>query len=191
MSRFLLRIETMLDLDDPLWATFHHAGGDASTFPDVLRDLKEKANRGDELGEDFSESLWDICHQWTTYDSTVAAIPHLIAITSEVSPNEPIRIQLLQLIGCASAGIQRDKTSAPAEVHEYFQTALSLLGPLATESVPFVHERDQLCCILAVIAVAQGDNELAGVLFELPYGSIQCPNCDHFCSPIESLDPFS
>lgn len=181
----------MLDLDDPLWATFRHAGGDAANYPDVLRELKQTIDRGDELDEELSESLWDICHQWTTYDSTVAAIPHLIAIASDLSPDHPIRIQLLQLIGCASAGIQRDKTNAPPEIHKEFQASLSQLGPLATASVAHVQERDQLCCLLAVIAVALGDYELAGALFELPHSSIQCENCHHFTSPIEALDPFS
>jgi hypothetical protein len=181
----------MLDLDDPIWATLRHAGGDASTFPDVLRELKRTIERRDEIDGDLSESLWDICHQWTTYDSTVAAIPHLIEMASELPSNHAIRLQLLQLIGCASAGIQRDKTGAPPGVHNEFQASLSLLGPLATASVAHVHERDKLCCLLAVIAVAQGDNELAGVLFELPHSSIQCPDCFHFTSPIEALDPFS
>lgn len=180
----------MLDLDDPAWAQFRHAGGDASDYPDVLRQLQVAIEQHAQLDEELDESLWDICHQWTTYDSTVAAVPHLVTLAAKASPGELIRIQVLQLIGCASAGIRHDKPDAPPDVYEYFEQSLQQLAPLAAESVIRVRNREQLCSLFGVIAVAQGDNELAGALFELPATSLQCQNCFQFCPPIEALDPF-
>ncbi|TWT72657.1 hypothetical protein [Crateriforma conspicua] len=181
----------MLALDDSRWQSLRHAGGSAERFPQLLHRVQQVVdNDQEDLSDRELESLWDICHQWTTYDATVAAIPHLLMLAVAASPNRPIRKRLIQLISASITGIKSDGTTASSEIQRHFEHSLAHARSLAIDSIPFTETRDELCCLFAIIAATGDDTELAGAMLELDQNSLQCQHCFNFIQPVGGLNPF-
>ena len=180
----------MIDLDDPIWITLRHAGGDASHYPNVLRRVKQLAQTSVAPDDELLEDLWDICHQFSTYDATLAAIPHLIELCHHTTPDNPIRKTLLDLIACSVACVRSDGTTATPEIEMAFRLSLDRLPTIVIETLPYAQNRTEMCRLLGAYSVSASDDALGMLLFELPDGSLQCEQCQAFNSPFESsLNP--
>ena len=180
----------MLDLDDPLWRNLGHAHGTAASYPSLLRQLLADAQNDADLDDDLMESICDICHQYSTYDSTIAAVPHLIFIASEASIESSIRKFLVSLLSVAIAGIILDKTSATRELVAHFDASLKRANLLALESLASATAREDRCAAFALLNAASADPEFAGALTGFLRNSLQCSSCYQFLRPINLLNPF-
>lgn len=69
----------MLALDDPHWKLLNHAYGAAGDVPEILADLKKNYDR------ERADALFygSLCHQYTVYAATFAAVPHVLEIASQ------------------------------------------------------------------------------------------------------------
>ena len=180
----------MVDLDSKIWSTLKHAGGFATGYPAIIRSLSALIETDGVPDDELSERMWDICHQQTTYTASVAAIPHLIAICEETNPEQPIRKSLLDLIAYTVACIRTNRTDAAPEIVAAFDHSLSSFTELVQRTVLFADGRTELCRLLGALSIAQGDDDLGVMMYEMPRGTIQCRKCNEFISIFESsLNP--
>src|SRR5687768_15529007 len=87
----------MLPLDDTLWSSLNPRNW-APTYPALLRALAQKIAEGS-FSRGSLGDLCTMCHQWSTYDSTLAVVPHLIDICRSQRPQSNARIGLLTWVG--------------------------------------------------------------------------------------------
>lgn len=97
----------MLDLDSPRWGELSHAYGNALDVPALLRQLEANPDAqgfGDNHAREWNRwqyemyhtsglepwtSLWALlCHQYTVYTASYAALPHIVRIAS-LATNPP------------------------------------------------------------------------------------------------------
>jgi len=93
-----------LDLNSPEWGRLEDAYGTADQIPQLLADLEN----GNE--EALDELFGCICHQMSVYSSSIAALPHLIAIASRLDANPKLQADTLCLAGaiCESRDFERE-----------------------------------------------------------------------------------
>src|SRR5262245_12736575 len=72
----------MLALDSPRWNSLEHARGNGGDIPNLLRQLEARRSLlFSQTDKDLWDRLWDrLEHQFTVYDSSYAAVPHLVRI---------------------------------------------------------------------------------------------------------------
>ncbi|MEO0813449.1 MAG: hypothetical protein AAFY60_11340, partial [Myxococcota bacterium] len=81
-------------MSDPDWSTLSHAYGPAEDVPELLRGLLSDSHATREAALD---GLWGVLHhQGDVYDSTVAAVPYLIAVVQE--PRTQDRAKILEVL---------------------------------------------------------------------------------------------
>ena len=87
----------MLALNDPHWNDLRHAYGSGTDVATWLDEL----GRTDPLQHDLSDlHPWDsLCHQWTVYSATFAAIPHVVEIVARHPSSDRSRMALLSFVG--------------------------------------------------------------------------------------------
>lgn len=184
----------MLPLDDPLWKdlspeTIEGSYPGAATLPALL-DRLAAAIRSGQYNRDFLVELDPMCHQWSTYDSTLAAVPHLIRICQDQSPHEVARIELLDWIGWCVACIHLNGQDGPEKLKRWFDEAVPTARALIAESLPFaddpVGEQANVRGLLAAFAACSGKHGLAFILYELEAGGFKCDHCHQFIQPMES-----
>ena len=88
-------------IDDLKWASMHHAYGPADGVPAMLRGLLDA---DEEVRADAEEGLWGaVHHQGDVYDSTLATIPFLLEIASQLGPSQRTALDLLASYGGVDA----------------------------------------------------------------------------------------
>jgi hypothetical protein len=187
----------MLPLDDPSWAQLSYAYGSASTLPKVILHLQDCIDSGAEPNDDLMDTLWDTCHQWTTYDSTYATLPHLVRICARSRPEDTSRIMILTWIGWCVACLRLNQTEAPDQLVDWFEESVPVARDLIAQSLPYVDVRETayelrtLRGLLAAFATCHGNASLGFVLYELEAGGTKCGHCGNFFQPMKSsLNPF-
>ncbi len=184
----------MLTLHDPLWKdlspkTIDGSYPGASTYPDVLRRLTVAIPAG-EYSRDYLIELSTMCHQWSTYDSTLAAVPHLIRICQDQPPDEIARIELLGWIGWCVACIHLNRQGGPDQLKLWYDEAVPVARNLIAESLPFakdpIGEQRNVRGLLAAFAACNGNHGLAFILYELEAGGFKCDHCHQFIQPMQS-----
>jgi hypothetical protein len=84
-------------LDDVDWASMQHAYGSAADVPAMLRGL---VSQDDGVRREAEEGMWGaVHHQGDVYDSTVAAIPFLLAIAGTSGTGQRAALDLLASVG--------------------------------------------------------------------------------------------
>jgi hypothetical protein len=136
-----------------------------------------------------------MCHQWSTYDSTLAVIPHLVAMCRGQPPQSIARINLLAWIGWCVACIRLNKQDGAEQLKQWYNDSVALARDLIAESLPFALDADgqppSVREVLAAFAACHGNHALAFVLFELEAGGFRCDHCHSFITPLQSsMNPF-
>lgn len=178
----------MLPLDDTLWRDLQPPTF-APSCPARLRELAEAISAGNDTRECFGE-LTTMCDQWSTYDSTLAAVPHLVEICRRQPPDSIPRIDLLSWIGWCAACIHLNQTDGPQPLKEWYQGALPVARDLIAESLPCTTDSaergNQIRQLLAAFAACHGNPALAFILYELEAGGLKCDHCHQFIQPLQS-----
>lgn len=164
----------MLPLDSDRWSQLEHCCGSAKAVPKLLSQLESDDPCA------LSE-LWDmLCHQYSVYSATFAAIPHVVRIAPELSTE--LRDQCLMFVGSVAiwaepydlAGIDSDVLDA---YHQALKTAAQLSVEVAKDSE---HDYITFIYVLRAVAALRGcvgpGKRLSGLIDE-EFIAL-CPNCD-------------
>lgn len=185
----------MLELSSPSWADLRSERGDASWFPGLMESAHAPAT--DEQIEAFVVDLSQLCHDWSTYDATYAATPHLVLICQTLPEDSPLRLRILSMLGWFSACLHLNDTKAPADLIDSHYQMLPDALELAAASIPYSHPgRDcaeiiSTRSLLGACAAFRGDFPLAFMLYELDAGGIKCLECNSFFDPFKStMNPY-
>ena len=131
-----------------------------------------------------------MCDDWSTYDGTLAAVPHLVEICRQQPPGSPARIDLLAWIGWCAACSRLNHQDGPAPLKVWYDASLLLARDLIAESLPFTREVE-VRGLLAAFAACHEHPALAFILYELEAGGFRCDHCRSFILPMESsMNPF-
>jgi len=180
----------MLPLDDKLWSNLNHNGWG----PEALRRLDDTIAAG-KYSRDCLVELETMCHQWSTYELTLAAVPHLVDICGKQPPQSTARMGLLAWVGWCVACIHLNRQDGQEQVKQWYHDSVAVARALIAESLPFTQDADdQLPSVrelLAAFAACHGNPALAFILFELEAGGFKCDHCRSFILPMESsMNPF-
>jgi len=178
----------MLPLDDNLWSNLSPWALEPS-YPTLLRELAHTIAAG-QYSRECLVPLSTLCHQWSTYESTLAAVPHLVSICSDVAPENPARIDLLAWMGWCVACVHLNRQDGPEQLRQWYNDSVPVARDLIAESLPFTHdsagEQRSVRELLAAFAACHGNPALAFILYELEAGGFQCDHCHSFILPMKS-----
>jgi hypothetical protein len=186
----------MLPLNDPRWAELRHAYGRGDEIAAWLRSLRTGFSSEVHSSD---QHPWDsLCHQWTVYPATFAAIPHIVDIVAEHPPEERRRVELLSFVGWSIACAQLSGDEPPSFLASDYAAGVRRAVGLIVESLPYAELKDddsyspahRYRILLSSLAACHGAYELALILAELKDGA-KCSNCQTWFKPLESsMNPF-
>ena len=131
-----------------------------------------------------------MCDSWSTYDSTLAAVPHLVDICRNEPPASAARIDLLGWIGWCVACVHLNRQAGPERLRQWYDDAVPVARDLIAQSLPFTSgddgQRDAVRELLAAFAACHGRPALAFILYELEAGGFRCDHCHSFIRPMDS-----
>ncbi|AKJ05861.1 hypothetical protein ATI61_110390 [Archangium gephyra] len=162
----------MLSLDSPEWTRLQHAYGPAGDIPELLERFQEQPDE-----EDWDE-LWScLCHQYTTYSATYAALLHIadIARTRPSSEWGQFLSFAGTVIACTKEGDVPDAYRADVA------RAVESFRALAGEAVlNHPHEQPEFVMLLESLAALHGSRTLGLQLSRLNDEEFQgvCPHCE-------------
>ena len=162
----------MIPLDSPGWDQLRHCYGSASNIPDLLRQLA--ANPQPTKGDDGPwESLWSaLCHQGDIYTASYAAVPHIVQIA--LNAKGPVHFSFFLLPACVEIARKRKRgPELPQELEWDFFAALRNLIDCAARQATSNWDISMLLSVLAAIAAAKGQPDLADFLTEFPSSVIE------------------
>jgi hypothetical protein len=178
----------MLPLDEAVWSNLSPREH-ARLYPARLRKLAEAVAAGTYTRRCLGE-LATMCDQWSTYDSTLAAVPHLVGICREQPPASAARIDLLAWVGWCVACIDLNHQDCPGQLRRWYDHSVPVARDLIAESLPFTPpadgERDLARELLAAFAACHGRPALAFILYELEAGGFRCDHCRSPIRPMQS-----
>ncbi|MER2528674.1 MAG: hypothetical protein ABTR07_12160 [Candidatus Competibacter denitrificans] len=154
----------MLPLDNPRWATLIHAYGPALDVPGWLNQLATLPSSEGQTEPWFS--IWSaMAHQGHVFDSSYAAVPHVIAALA-TNPkiadmsffHFPVWVEI-----CRKKG----GPQIPPDLERAYLEALQRLPALVAEASYTRREDNSVACLLAAIAAAHGHTAMAEAALEL------------------------
>ena len=182
----------MLSLDDPMWRELRHAYGEGSDIVAWLSTLRESKPLRDDL---FDVHPWDsLCHQWTVYPATFAAVPHIVDIVSRHPANDRSRMALLSFVGWSAAISQLPGSEFPESLRRPYEAALLTAATLIAESIVFADTDDAdpsanyphtFRSLLSALAACRGAYPLAFIISQIKEGT-KCPHCRQWIQPLKS-----
>ncbi len=154
----------MLSLDSGRWAELNHAYGAASDMPALLKQLEKLPPSNGR--EDPWFAIWSaLAHQGDVYSASFAAVPHVInALASNPSKADASYFQFPVWVEICRA--KRDMKIPDDLSGEYFEALARLPGLVAAVSGKST-DSGFLACLLAAIAVANGQPNMAEAALEL------------------------
>ena len=170
----------MLALDDPRWEELRDAYGDGSEVAAILAELQEPV-----LDSEFWSDLYSrICHQYTVYTSTYAAVPHLVEYARGVPAER--RLDPLLLVGVAHAcSFLDDAPDMPADLRFAYDLAIKNAAPLLRECLGGTLTQSQFRYVQSALAAVHGFVDLAFVIEALDT-CFTCPTCQTSVAVMES-----
>ncbi len=154
----------MLSLDNPRWGELQHAYGAASDTPALLRQLQSLPDAAGESEPWFT--LWSsLAHQGHVYSASFAAVPHVICAMASLPA--AVTFTYFQFPAWVEICRQRKGASVPPDLEPAYFAALQQLPTLAAASSAHPWDASMLSCVLAAIAVAKGDANVAAAALEL------------------------
>lgn len=185
----------MLELTSNRWKTLRTGSGPATWVPPLLDSAPSIET--DEQVDDFIMRLSELCHQWTTYDATYAATPHLLRICSSLPAHSPFRLRILSMMGWFAACLNLNDTRAPSDFVAAHEESLPAADRLTAESLQHsIPGREgipatQLREVMAAYAAFREDYPLSFILYDLDTQSTQCASCGTFLDLFNSsLNPY-
>jgi len=163
----------MVSLDSPAWDQLRHAYGPASDIPDLLRQLAANPHPRGSTDDEPWESLWTaLCHQGDVYTPSYAAVPHIVDIA--LKAKGPIDFSFFLLPARVEIARKRKRgPDIPQELEWDYFAALRSLIECAARHAASDWDISMLLSVLAAIAAAKGQPNLADLLTELPSGVIE------------------
>lgn len=178
----------MLDLGSERWKYLKSPYGESANegIPNLLRELEVAEGKG--FSDLLSELIQRITHQFSTYQITLATIPHLIKLFNEKVDKIDEAFQLIREIGYAIAC--EDKTvldKADADIKRWYLDNTGKLENLM-ESFLLKHESDlddEMKVDMALSYLAfRGFKKEAATLMLLQPGfeecELDCPECGEY-----------
>lgn len=162
----------MIALDSPAWDQLRHCYGPSSNIPDLLRRLA--ANPQPSKGDDGPwEPLWSaLCHQGDVYTASYAAVPHIVQIALDAT--SPIDFSFFLLPARVEIARTRKRgPDIPQDLQQDYFAALRKLIECAARHAASEWDISMLLSVLAAIAAAKGQPDLADLLTELPSSVIE------------------
>jgi hypothetical protein len=158
----------MLPLDSPRWHELWHARGDGDDIPALLRQLEaQRSLPPSQTEEDLWDLLWDrLEHQFTVYDASYAAVPHLMRIAGLSNKNPHYSFFLLP----AAIEIRRAMgygRPLPDDLANAYHHAIQQLPHLASQFVDAPWDEALTRSIATAVTVAKGHILLADIVMDL------------------------
>ncbi len=178
----------MLALDDERWSLLSHAYGNAADVPEMISELSEDFESGQE--NDFLYGY--LCHQYSTYSATFAAVPHIVEIAFQPQSNAN-QIEIIIFCGLVHAFRNRDRryeiasddvnlvSKLKEEIEKFYLEAIIKITPL-TEKLfdnDQLDNEDRKYLFFSFLAFHEQE-ELSQMFFqfsELEEFVLNCPNC--------------
>ncbi len=154
----------MPSLDSPLWFDLHHAYGSAADIPDRLRAL---ASLPDAVGDaEPWFGLWSaLAHQGDVFPASFAAVPHVVAALATRPTDAPS--VFFQFPAWVEICRKRADIAVPDELAADYFASLAKLPALAAAAAARPWDADMVASVLAAIAAAKGDANVAEVTLAL------------------------
>jgi len=132
----------LIALDSPRWKEIRHAYGPAGDIPGLLRAIDSDESDA-KKGESCWQEVWSsLCHQYSIYPATYAAIPHMVAVAERGSLRN--QLEILIFIGTVCAFGKLDSGPVPADFIEPFDTAMSKMKGISMRIVRDAVDHDML-----------------------------------------------
>jgi hypothetical protein len=155
----------MLPLDSPDWADLVTAYGSAAELPALLRALDSVPNPRDPQEEPWF-SIWSaLAHQGDVYSASFAAVPHVVRVLS--SAPERAGSDYFSFPAWVDICRHRKDVEIPEDLEGAYHSALYQLPALAGAAGSRPWDEDMLRSVLAAVAVANGQPNIAEVVLEL------------------------
>ncbi len=177
----------MLPLDSPRWKELRQAYGPAKDMPGHIKAMAKSTPKEIIDGKSAWSEVWNsLCHQYSTYTATYAAIPHLVSIAE----NGSLEMQLEALIFCGtvSAFGKMEGGPPPDDLVEPYESAMKRMGTLSLSVVREAAAQNLLAryplpyLIQALLVLRFGTLPVACFITKFIDGDLgvetECPECD-------------
>lgn len=126
-------MKQMIALDSPRWNELKHAYGSAKDTPGLIKAIaKSDPAAMKKHPHPWSDVYGSLCHQYSYYPATYAAIPHLVSIAE--NSDLDTRLQVLILCGTIKAKGVQEGGPVPQDLIEPFESAMAAMSKLALAS---------------------------------------------------------
>ena len=164
----------MLSLESPRWRELEHAYGHGGDVPQMLRSFKARR-------PDARSCLWGaLCHQYSVYSATIAAVPHIVEAIASFPIDE--RLDDLVFLGTVAAYAPDELVgSLDPEIQASYQEALNKGAILAVDMVEATRlNYAEFAYLLQAIAALHGCKKLGKALsgFADAEFLLICPGCE-------------
>lgn len=178
----------MLPLNDSRWNDLRPKSF-APSFPKLLHQLALDIAAGQYRSSSLGQ-LATMCDQWSTFDSTLAAVPHLVEICRNQEPSSAARMDLLSWIGWCASCCYLNQQDGADDLKDWFNESIAIARRLVSESIPHTEsssrDHSKVRNLLAAFAACNKNYGLAFLLYELDSGGFRCDHCRQFIRPMES-----
>lgn len=177
----------MLPLDSHRWKELRQAYGPAKDTPGHIKAMAKSAPKEIIDGKSAWSEVWNsLCHQYSTYTATYAAIPHLVSIAEQGSLE--MRLEALVFCGTVSAFGKMEGGPPPDDLVEPYESAMKRMGTLSLGVVREAAAQNLLAryplpyLIQALLVLRFGAFPTACFITRFIDGDLgveaECPECD-------------
>jgi hypothetical protein len=187
----------MLPLDSVLWNELRVSNGNASQIPALIAQIASTPESQLASHEEIQLEIFDLlCHQWSTYESTIATVPHLVVLVDGLEKKSPLRRSYLSMISWFTACIRLNETSARQDLMDSFEAHLKVAQRQILESIPGApkgapNRAGSLENMLACYGIVS-EATIFGITIWRLSEAIRCETCGNSISALESsMNPFA
>lgn len=165
----------MIPLNSKRWQHYTHVYGQADDIPALLKQL-ETLQSTDNYRDEPLFTLWSsLCHQYSVYSASYAAVPHIVYFAQGKSPL--LQLHFIELV--ASIHCYRPKNDLPEELADSYHHAIKEAHTLCLTLVQYDFTDHQLQSLLGAIAVLRDSRELGSMIWEIQEET-ECEKCGAF-----------
>jgi hypothetical protein len=169
----------MLSLDDPRWTELDTAYGSGETIAQWLERFLVDDPAAAQAAWDSFDAWGYICHQFTVYAASFAAVPHLVEYGGRLRLPESLRLRfdVLHLVGWIAIGYHmNDGLKCPDDLQADFRAAMEASRPLICEQLQYAEDEHDLRCMFEALAGVTGNSAFADEIHNLVNEAV-CPHC--------------
>jgi hypothetical protein len=185
------KFHKMLALDDKRWALLSHAYGNADYIPEMILQLLQ-----DFESEQENDLFYGcLCHQYSTYSATFAAVPHIVEIAFRPRTKTKNQSDIVIFCGLVHAYRNYDRrykinsvnhdfiAELNAQIETAYYAAIEKIKPLAENLFKENQVDGEVRRLLFFSFLAfQGQEKLSRMFFQysdLDEFVFDCPNCEN------------